>query len=155
MCFLCRNIVIEAVSYFPSTPWTPRGMVQKPVRVVKKLWCSYRFKDPSDIILFWRPPHKFAKPQSMNLQKVNDKYIVTKQQAKPMGNLCSIPSTGRYSLFSTSRPTLRPNKPPVQCTPGAYSLIGKAAGVLCRPLRVQSIKMCEAIPLPPHCVVIN
>jgi hypothetical protein len=41
---LCRNTVLWAASFSPATPWTSRRMVQRPVGIVEKFWCSYPLK---------------------------------------------------------------------------------------------------------------
>jgi hypothetical protein len=52
--FPCRRIVMRAVYFLPSTPWTSCGMNPRPVRVVEPFWRSNALKGPSDFFLFLR-----------------------------------------------------------------------------------------------------
>ena len=79
-CFslLCRNAVIDASYFFPSTSWTSSGMTQRPNWIVKHFWCSYQLKSPSDIFLFLGLHHKFVKQQSVSPQRSRDEIICKK-----------------------------------------------------------------------------
>ena len=58
--------------FFHLTRWTSWDVARRPVRVVEQFWCSYPLKGPTDIFVFIRRPHEFAKPHNTHPRKARD-----------------------------------------------------------------------------------